>query len=181
MPIVTQRKIKYQMRESHHSKERRFFHAGKEIQMETSNNNQVTKARDQPHSLTVVKSDGDRRLVFGWANVTVRVDGEQIVDLQKDIIDTGELENAVYKYVASFGTAGEMHRRGGVGRVIESVVFTKEKAAALGIPPDILPEGWWIGFQITDEAVWEKIKNGEYSMFSIEGTAVRGPVEGGDS
>ncbi|MCI8843872.1 MAG: hypothetical protein HFF08_07165 [Oscillospiraceae bacterium] len=149
--------------------------------METRNNKQLTKARDQPHSLTVIKSDGDRRLVFGWANVAVRVDGEQIVDWQEDIIDIAELEKAAYGYMAEFGTAGEMHRRGGVGRVIESIVFTKEKAAALGIPPDILPEGWWIGFQITDEAVWEKIKNGEYSMFSIEGTAVREPVEGGDT
>lgn len=148
--------------------------------METKDNNQFTKARDQPHSLNVIKSDDDRRLVFGWANVAVRVDGEQIVDWQQDMIDIAELEKAAYGYVAEFGTAGEMHRRGGVGHVIESIVFTKEKAAALGIPPDIMPEGWWIGFQITDDVVWEKIKNGEYSMFSIEGTAVREPVgEGG--
>ena len=149
--------------------------------METKDNNQFTKARDQPHSLTVIKSDDDRRLVFGWANVAVRADGEQIVDWQQDMIDIAELEKAAYGYVAEFGTAGEMHRRGGVGRVIESIVFTKEKAAALGISPDILPEGWWIGFQITDDVVWEKIKNGEYSMFSIEGTAVREPVEGGNT
>lgn len=149
--------------------------------METKDNNQFTKARDQLHSLTVVKSDGDQRLVFGWANVAVRVDGEQIVDWQQDMIDIAELEKAAYGYVTEFGTAGEMHRRGGVGRVIESIVFTKEKAAALGIPPDIMPEGWWIGFQITDDVVWERIKKGEYSMFSIEGTAVREPVEGGDT
>ena len=62
--------------------------------------------------------------------------------------------------------------------MVESVVFTKEKADALGIPPDILPEGWWIGFRITDDEVWEKVKNGEYPMFSIEGKAVREPVEG---
>ena len=71
-----------------------------------------------------------------------------------------------------------MHQRGGVGHVIESIVFTKEKAAALGIPADILPEGWWIGFKITDDEVWEKIKSGEYSMFSIEGEAIREPIEG---
>ncbi|MCI8806493.1 MAG: hypothetical protein HFE59_11595, partial [Clostridiales bacterium] len=34
-------------------------------------------------------------------------------------------------------------------------------------------EGWWVGFHIDDAEVWEKIKNGEYRMFSIEGTAVR--------
>lgn len=149
--------------------------------METKDSKQPMKARDQPHRLTVIKSDDDKRLVFGWASVAVRVDGEEIVDWQKDIIEIEVLEKAAYGYMAEFGTAGEMHQRGGVGRVIESVVFTKEKAAAMGIPPDILPEGWWIGFQITDDVVWEKIKNGEYSMFSIEGTAVREPVEGGDN
>ncbi len=66
-----------------------------------------------------------------------------------------------------------MHRRGGIGRVVESIIFTEEKANALGIPAGILPKGWWIGFHITDDVVWQKIKSGEYSMFSIEGTAVR--------
>ena len=141
----------------------------------------ITKVRGHPHNLTVIKSDDDSRLVFGWANVAVRVDGEQIIDWQGDAIDTGDLEKAAYAYVADFGTAGEMHQRGGVGHVIESIVFTKEKSAALGIPADILPEGWWIGFKITDDEVWEKIKSGEYSMFSIEGEAIREPMEGSGS
>lgn len=138
----------------------------------------LAKARGQPHNLSVMKSDDDRRQVFGWANVAVRVDGRQIVDWQQDAIDPEELERAAYEYVANFGTAGEMHKRGGVGRLIESIVFTKEKAAALGIPQDALPEGWWVGFQITDDEVWEKIKNGQYAMFSIEGKAIRVPLEG---
>lgn len=124
----------------------------------------------------ITKSDDDERLVFGWANVAVQVDGEQITDWQGDMIDPEELEKAAYNYVAEFGTAGEMHRRGGVGKVVESCVFTKEKAEALGIPSEILPEGWWVGFKIEDEEVWEKIKSGEYTMFSIGGEAVREPV-----
>ena len=147
---------------------------------------QISKARQEqrPRKLTVMKSDDERRQVFGWANVAVRVDGEQIVDWQAVAMAdlekiAEELEKAAYAYVAAFGTAGEMHRRGGVGRVVESIVFTKEKADALGIPPDILPEGWWIGFQITDDEVWKKVKSGEYPMFSIEGKAIREPVEGG--
>ena len=139
---------------------------------------QLTKARERPRELTVIKSDDERRQVFGCASVAVRVDGEQIVYWQQDAIDTADLEQAAYEYIAHFGTAGEMHQRGGVGHVIESVVFTKEKANALGIPPDILPEGWWIGFQITDGEVCEKIKSGEYSMFSIEGRAVRETIGG---
>ena len=66
-----------------------------------------------------------------------------------------------------------MHERGGVAYLIESVVFTEEKMAAMGIPEGTLPVGWWIGFQVTDEDVWEKVKDGTYSMFSIEGKAER--------
>jgi len=125
------------------------------------------------HRLAVMKSDDDRRLVFGWASVAVRVTGEVIEDYQEDIVEIDELEQAAYNYTADFGTAGEMHERGGVGRLIESVVFTKEKAAALGIPEGYMPEGWWVGFRIDDADVWQKVKDGTYSMFSIEGTATR--------
>ncbi|MDR1688329.1 MAG: XkdF-like putative serine protease domain-containing protein [Clostridiales bacterium] len=128
-------------------------------------------------SFKIMKSDDDLRHVFGWASVAVRVTGEVIEDYQEDIIEIEELEQAVYGYVAEFGTAGEMHERGGVGRLIESVVFTKEKMAAIGIPEGILPQGWWIGFHIPDDDVWKKIKDGTYSMFSIEGTGTREPVE----
>ena len=57
--------------------------------------------------------------------------------------------------------------------MIESIVFTKEKTQALGLPENSLPCGWWVGFQITDDNTWEKIKSGQYNMFSIEGTAQR--------
>ena len=53
--------------------------------------------------------------------------------------------------------------------------------AAIGIPQGTLPVGWWIGFKVTDDDVWEKVKDGTYSMFSIEGTAERAEVEDGDS
>lgn len=121
--------------------------------------------------------DEDKRQVFGWASVAVRVGGEVVVDYQEDIIEIDELEQAAYAYTANFGTAGEMHKRGNVGHLIESLVFTKEKSAALGIPPDVLPEGWWVGYHINDDEVWEKIKNGTYTMFSIEGSAQRVEVE----
>ena len=47
----------------------------------------------------------------------------------------------------------------------------------LGIEEGTLPEGWWVGFHITDDEVWAKIKDGAYTMFSIEGKAKRIEVE----
>lgn len=80
--------------------------------------------------------------------------------------------------VEFYGDGGELHERGGVATMIESMVFTKEKLKALGLPEDALADGWWIGFHVTDESVWKKVKDGTYSMFSIEGEAIREEVEG---
>ena len=47
----------------------------------------------------------------------------------------------------------------------------------LGIEVGRLAVGWCVGFLITDDDVWAKIKDGTYTMFSIEGKAKRIEVE----
>jgi hypothetical protein len=73
----------------------------------------------QAHRLVITKADDDKRQVFGWASVAARVTGEVIEDYQDDIVEIDELEKAAYEYTADFGTAGEMHERGGVGVLIK--------------------------------------------------------------
>lgn len=119
------------------------------------------------------KVDEDKRLVFGWANVSITVDGEPVLDLQEDMIDPETLEEAAYKFAELYRDGGEMHERTGVAVMVESAMLTEEKQAAMGIPAGTLPVGWWIGFRVLDDDVWEKVKSGEYNMFSIGGTAVR--------
>ena len=132
-------------------------------------------------SFSIFKTDDDKRLVFGWASISITVDGEQLEDRQKDIIDPEDLEEAAYEYVLNFRDTGEEHistmRK--KGKLVESCVFTAEKQKAIGIPEGTLPIGWWIGFKIEDDAAWERVKNGTYRMFSIEGKANREPVEKG--
>lgn len=150
----------------------------------------ITKATKEPTGNTrespkesvkgrfkITKSDDDRKLAFGWASVSMRVDGELIEDFQRDIVEPEELENAAYKFVEFYREGGEMHERGGAAVLVESVVFTEEKMKAMGIPEGTLPVGWWIGFKVTDQEVWEKVKDGTYPMFSVEGTAQRIEVE----
>lgn len=140
--------------------------------IEKSSPDNVIKGR-----FKIMKSDDEKMLAFGWANVSMRVDGELIEDWQADIIEPEELENAAYEYVLLYREGGEMHERGGAAVLIESVVFTEEKMQAMGIPAGTLPVGWWIGFKVTDKDVWEKVKDGTYPMFSIEGEAERVEVE----
>jgi len=138
----------------------------------TDNQDNVIKGR-----FKIAKSDDDKRLAFGWANVSIRTDGEVIEDWQEDIIEPEELEKAAYQFVELYREGGEMHERGGVAVLVESVVFTQEKQKAIGIPEGTLPVGWWIGFKVLDDDVWEKVKDGTYPMFSIEGEAERVEVD----
>ena len=133
---------------------------------------------DQDNEFVITKSDDDKHLVFGWACVSERKDGEEICDLQGDMVSPEELENAAYEYVLNWHTGGEEHDPflQNKCRMVESVVFTKEKMQAMGIPEGIVPSGWWIGFKVDDERTWELVKNGTYQMFSIAGKGKRVPV-----
>lgn len=124
----------------------------------------------------IAKSIEDKRIAFGWASIAKVEAGNDLVDLSDDIIEPDTLENAAYEFVKLYREGGEMHERGGCATLVESIVFTPEKMSAMGIPEGTLPTGWWIGFNVTDDEVWSKVKSGEYPMFSIEGEAVREPV-----
>lgn len=124
----------------------------------------------------ITKIDEDKRLVFGWASIIKDAEGRVLLDRQNDFIDDEvELEQAAYLYALNSRDGGEMHIRKGVSTMVESVVFTKEKQEALGIPAGTMPVGWWIGFRVNDDRVWDAVKKGDYAGFSVHGTGQRRP------
>lgn len=126
----------------------------------------------------ITKADAPARNVFGWASVIVEKDGAEVEDHQGDRIRPDELEKAAYDYVLNWRESGDMHDKGPVrGRVIESMVFTPEKLEALEIGKGVLPTGWWLGVHFDDAELFEKVRSGERPAFSIEGQAIRVPVE----
>ena len=141
--------------------------------------NNIPTEETTEKSFSIYKTDDEKRLVFGWASVSITADGEQLEDRQHDMIDPEDLEEAVYEYVLNFRDTGELHnpKLRKKGKLVESCVFTVEKQKAMGIPEGTLPIGWWIGFKIEDDEAWEKVKNGTYRMFSIEGKANRVRVD----
>lgn len=120
----------------------------------------------------ITKVQPDENLVFGWASIVEDVNGKEIVDFQGDVISEIELEKTAYDFVLTSRVAGEMHEVIGVGNLVESIVFTKEKQKALGLNKGGLPIGWWVGFKVDDD-IFERIKSGEYQMFSIGGEGIR--------
>lgn len=128
-------------------------------------------------ALGITKADDAEQNVFGWAYVSKRADGEQVTDHSGEQVAPADLEAAAYEFVVESRKAGDRHQGDAVGVMVESMVFTPEKLAKMGLPADALPTGWWVGFHLPDAADYELVKSGDRAMFSIEGTAVRVPVE----
>jgi hypothetical protein len=123
--------------------------------------------------LGVAKINEEKRLVFGWAYVCKRSDGEQVIDHSGEFIESmADVEDAVYEFVLDSRETDDMHTEDVTGHLVESVVFTKEKMAAMGIPEGTVPEGIWVGFKLDEEA-FAKVRSGERAAFSIFGTAER--------
>ncbi len=122
-------------------------------------------------SVTDVALHEESRCVFGWANIACTKSGETVIDSHGDEIPITDLENAAYEFVLSYRETGDMHRGEANGRLVESIVFTQEKCAAMGIPAGVVPQGWWVGFHIDDDEQWAKVKSMERRMFSIEGVS----------
>ena len=117
----------------------------------------------------ILKIDPDQRLVYGFASV-IEENGAPVIDSQGDVISEQELQKAAHGFLTDSRKAGEMHRKT-VGTVVESIVLTKSTQAALGV--NLGKVGWFITMKIDDEAVWQRVKKGELSSFSIHGVARR--------
>lgn len=121
----------------------------------------------------IAKSNDSEGLVSGWANVAVNADGTLPLDWQDDVISPATLEKAAINFMMEYRGSGVMHEGTSKGIVVESIVFTKEKQAVIGIPEGIIPEGWFITVKILDQEVFELVKDGTFKMFSIQGHAKR--------
>ncbi len=119
------------------------------------------------------KAKESEQLVSGWANVSVNADGSIPLDWQDDVIAPETLEKAAIGFMLNYRESGVMHDGGAVGTVVESIVFTKEKQEAIGIPEGAVPQGWFITVKVHDKEVFAKVKDGTYKMFSIQGTCRR--------
>lgn len=128
------------------------------------------KSADVMLSAEVKKLDEEQRVVWGWASV-IEEGGQVVIDKQGDVIDEAELVAAAHGFMRDARLAKAMHDGDGIGEVVESVVLTKGLQQALGI--DLGKVGWLIGMHVADDAAWQSFRSGEFTGFSIGGSAVR--------
>lgn len=125
--------------------------------------------KPQPEQQVITKMnrvDEEKRRVFGFFSV-IEENDKEVIDYHGDVIASDDLEEAAYKYVMYSGMGDERHDERAKAMLIESMFFSKEKQMALGI--DLGKVCWWGGFYILDDDLWQKVKSGQYPMFSIGG------------
>lgn len=139
-------------------------------------NGSADKAKDDDYEIfaKVESTDDEQQIFFGWAYVASK-DGTMVRCHGGEDAPIEELEKAVYPYVKTARVGGEMHVKMGGGTLVESVIFTPEKIAKMGLPANT-PSGWWVGYHVEDEELWKGVKSGKYPMLSIGGRAKRRDV-----
>lgn len=118
--------------------------------------------------IDVEKVDDEQRMVWGWAYVCQDENGEQVVDHSGEAVELSTIQKAAENFILQSRRGGVMHRTK-AGFVCQSIVVTDEIAKALGITSR--KRGWFIGFKVTDDETWEKVKTGKLRAFSIGGNA----------
>tara|TARA_R110000737_G_scaffold47134_4_gene67055 strand:+ start:15596 stop:15988 length:393 start_codon:yes stop_codon:yes gene_type:complete len=124
---------------------------------------------DQLQTSEILKVDESLGLVFGFA-IICKVDGEDHFDLQADHVPEGVMLKGSLSFAKGKRMAKEMHKGDSVGDVVFMFPLTTEIAASL----DIVTKhtGLLIAMQPDDPEVLRKFAEGEYTGFSIGGTAV---------
>ena len=99
-----------------------------------------------------------------------------VIDSQGDTYSESEVRAAAHKFMEFYGHMGLMHREivDGDIRILESYVS----------PSDFIVEGqqvkkgtWLMGARIVSEKLWKGVKNGEFTGWSIGGSAIREPMD----
>lgn len=122
----------------------------------------------------IVKVDAPQGIVYGWGNVSVDDNG-LVTDRQGDQWEPQELEASVVDFMLNCRDGGVMHEGGVVGKVVASLVTTPDIVKAFFGDAADIPIGWIIGVKV-DRSTLQKVLDGQFRAFSIQGSGDRIPV-----
>lgn len=125
-------------------------------------------ALDESHEVRLIKS-GEERIVFGI------VLEPNTVDSQNDTISEAEIRQACHKFMEDYGQLGLQH-----GEIVNGKLKLLESFIA---PVDFEVDGekvtkgsWLMAERVVDDGLWEAVKKGALTGFSIGGSAIRRPA-----
>jgi hypothetical protein len=107
----------------------------------------------------------EKRIVYGEVLVPDEVDS------QDDTISAEEIEKAAHNYALTPMIVGQGHMKEAKARPVETFIYSPE------IMKNVKPGSWVMAVKVDDEELWEGVKRGEFSGFSIGARAKRIELE----
>lgn len=128
---------------------------------------------DFERDIQVIKLEHEQRVVRG---VVLEPD---VVDSQDDIMTSGEIEKAAHGFMVEVqrgvGAIDDTHAEAPADAVIvESFLAPVEFSEG---EQTIRKGSWVLAVKVFDEELWQSVKSGDRTAFSIHGRAERVPVE----
>lgn len=149
------------------------------IQAETEKAERVAAEEDAKietvtKSVKIWKSTTEERYVLGIVLEPTKEMGE--ADSQGDVYSAEEIRQAAYRFMEKSQTMGIQHKEAAGDRikVLESWI-AREDATIEGQP--VVAGTWLLGARIVDDELWEAVKNGDFTGWSIGGVANRTPLD----
>jgi hypothetical protein len=138
--------------------------------MTSTERSRTTKGdRDAERFVRIVKSDAPEEEHFVFGVVLVPND----VDSQGDVYSVEEVRKAAYSFMEDFNAPFRvMHQ----GSPIEGVIVLETYLSKVEEihKEETFPVGtWFLGVRVTSEPLWEAVKVGKFTGFSMGGTAIR--------
>jgi len=100
----------------------------------------------------------------------------EVEDSQGDIYSADEIRKTAHRYMEFYRQSGVMHERMADEkeiRILESYLAPED----CKIGDEMVKKGTWLlGARIASDALWKKVKDGEFTGWSIGGTGIREPV-----
>ena len=128
---------------------------------------------DQLQTTSILKVDESLGLVFGFA-IVCKEDGEDFFDLQADHIPEGVMLEGSFDFAKNSRVAKEMHTGGQIGDITFMFPLTSDIAKSLKIVTKYT--GLLIAMKPDSPEVLQKFRDGEYTGFSIGGSAINVPL-----
>jgi hypothetical protein len=137
----------------------------------------LEKALDRSVQVRKCFADGDEHYVLGV--VLEPQDPTNPLDSQGDVYDAATIRQAAYKFMEEFRNIGLQHS-GLVNdkvKILESWIQRDDTS----IGGQSVKEGSWLmAVRVLDQELWEAVKDGRITGFSIGGRGKRTPVTGVD-
>jgi hypothetical protein len=132
------------------------------------------------HEVRVVKfateksSSGEERIVFGVVLVPEETDSHG------DIYDAETVRHAAHSFMENGGVRKIMHKGEPVtdASVLETYLTRSTEVHMANGTEQSFPVGtWMMAMRINSDELWEKVLKGEFTGFSMGGTALRRPLD----